>query len=286
MSDGWPDGRNWCQRWRDGASRWRPAGELIEPSRYTVLPIGEACAKRFVEDHHYSGSYPAAKLRYGLFEDGRRLVGVAVFSVPSQASVLSNPFPTLRPYDESLELGRFVLLDEVAGNGETFFLARCFRRAREARIRGVVSYSDPVPRSDARGREVFRGHRGTIYLAANCLRAGRSTPRTLKLLPDGSVLSARAISKLRRRERGEAYVARLLVRHGAPPAPAGADEAGHLAWVEEALEAVGVRSLRHPGNLRFLFPLDRQTRSETTRLLAGTRGRERDDFRPERHPTP
>lgn len=254
----WPDA---CQRWRDGETRWRGARSVIDPSRYSVRAIGERCAKGFVEDHHYSGRFPAARLRYGLFEDGRKLVGVAVFSVPAQAAVLTHPFPQLRAYTESLELGRFVLVDSVAGNGETFFLARAFRLARDAGIRGVVSFSDPVPRTDSRGRTTFVGHRGTIYLAANCIRAGRSTPRTLLLLPDGSVLSARALSKLRNAESGQDYAARLLEQFGASCRPAaGADQTTTRAWLRESLEQIGVRRLAHPGNYRFLFALDRRLR--------------------------
>lgn len=258
----WPEA---CQRWRDGETRWRSTRSVIDPSRYTVRAIGERCAKGFVEDHHYSGRFPASRLRFGLFEDGRRLVGVAVFSVPAQAAVLTHPFPQLKPYAESLELGRFVLVDSVAGNGETFFLARAFRLARDAGIRGVVSFSDPVPRTDCRGRTTFVGHRGTIYLASNCIRAGRSTPRTLLLLPDGSVLSGRTLSKLRNGETGRAYAGRQLEQFGASCPPAdGTDRAAASAWLKASLDEIGVRRLPHPGNHRFLFALDRSLRGPAT----------------------
>jgi len=45
-----------------------------------------------------------------------------------------------------VELGRSVLLDSVPGNGETWFLARCFEQMRKSDLIGVVTFSDPVPR--------------------------------------------------------------------------------------------------------------------------------------------
>ena len=73
--------------------------------------------------HHYSLSYPSARVRFGLFTRGC-LVGVAVFSHPCNDRVLTSVFP-LSPL-ESVELGRFVLLDSVPANGESWFLARTF----------------------------------------------------------------------------------------------------------------------------------------------------------------
>lgn len=103
------------QRWRNGRARYRPAGELIRTSEYEVALIGEKEAKAFVVSHHYSRSYPAARWRVGLFRRGE-LAGVAVFSQPVQDTVLTNVFPTGSALD-SVELGRFVLVDHVPGNG-------------------------------------------------------------------------------------------------------------------------------------------------------------------------
>ncbi|MEV4166005.1 hypothetical protein [Nonomuraea dietziae] len=95
-------------------------------------------------ERHYSGTYPAAKLRLGLWDldaqpptDQRgspALVGVAVLSVPTSRATLTNVFPHLEPYTESLELGRFVLADEVPGNGETWLLAELRRIAGGRRL--------------------------------------------------------------------------------------------------------------------------------------------------------
>jgi hypothetical protein len=51
--------------------------------------------------NHYSGTYPAAVHRYGLWE-GPRLAGVAVLGVPTSAATLTNLFPELAP---SLRVG-------------------------------------------------------------------------------------------------------------------------------------------------------------------------------------
>jgi len=247
-----------CQRWSGGRHSWRHLAEGgFDQSRYLVEPLSEAVAKAYVLEHHYSASYPAAKLRYGLFDHQAQLLGVAVFGIPMSAAVLSNTFPELEPMVESLELSRLVLADEVPANAESWFLARCFEDLAAKGLRGVVSFADPVPRVVG-GQLLFPGHVGTIYQASNARYCGRATPRSLVLLPDGTVLSARSAQKVRAKERGHEHVERLLVGLGATP-PA-ADERG-ADWLAEALRAVGATTLRHRGNHRYAFALgDRRAR--------------------------
>ena len=112
-----------CQRWLPGgtASWKRPCDGGFDPARYGVAAIGEEDARRFVTGHHYSRSYPAAVLRYGLFDltpASPALAGVAVMSVPASKRVLTKAFPDLEPYEQTLELGRFVLTDPVPANGD------------------------------------------------------------------------------------------------------------------------------------------------------------------------
>jgi len=246
-----------CQRWRDRCDSYRPAGELFEPRSFEVAPIAsDSAARAFVESHHYSGSYPAARRRFGLFERGE-LVGVAVFSVPMRAEAL-------RPWSMSdgLELGRFVLLDGVRANGESWFLARCLEVLKRDGFAGVVSLSDPTPRTSASGAVVFGGHVGTIYQASNAVYTGRASPQTLRLLPDGSVFSNRAASKIRKGERGWRYAVDQLVAHGAP------EPRGDLhAWLREVVPTI-TRPLRHHGNHRYLFALSRAARRSLPASLA------------------
>ena len=245
----WPDS-DLSQRWTERRHSWRRTADGgFDRRRYEALPVPEREAKPFVVAHHYEGTYPAARFAYGLHEGGR-LVGVAVLSVPAHARVLTGVFPRLRPYAESLELGRLVLLDEVPANGESWFVARVLTLARAEGVRGVVTFSDPVPRAAADGRPVLRGHVGIVYQASNAVYLGRGARRTLVVLPDGSVLNERALAKVRNDERGHAYVERRLSAFGARPRrPA---EPGR-EWLATALRSTGARLLRHGGCHRFAF---------------------------------
>jgi hypothetical protein len=260
-----------CMRWSPGAVQsWRRPGDGgFDPGRYAVAELPDADAKAFVLARHYSGTYPAARLRYGLTDRASGvLAGVAVLSVPASARVLSRVFPSLEPYAESLELGRLVLADEVPSNGESWFVARAFRLAAAGGIRGVVSFSDPVPRRRADGTLVMPGHVGTVYQALGAEYTGRGTPRTLALLPGGVVFSPRAMQKIRAGERGHEYAERRLVALGAEPMRPGHDPA---AWLAAALDDAGARPFRHQGNHRYAFRLGvgRRTRAAVTIALPG-----------------
>lgn len=229
------------------------------------MPIPEATARRYVLAHHYAGTMPATRLCYGYLdnEDGH-LAGVAVLGVPMSERVLTSAF-RLEPYVESLELSRFVCGPEVPANGESNFLGQTFALAAEAGVRGLVCFADPVERRRADGTLVKPGHVGIIYRAANGAYAGRSTQRSLTLLPDGTVFSERAASKIRRRERGWRYAVDQLVEHGATaPGPA----ADLAAWLPGALAEIGAQRVRHPGNHRYLFRLGRnRTERRSVELL-------------------
>lgn len=246
-----------CQRWRGRRASFRPVGEMFDTRAHEVVVLtSDNTARSFVEEHHYSGSYVAARRRFGLYERGA-LVGVAVFGVPSNTDAL-------KPFEgglaHNLDLGRFVLLDHVRTNGESWFLARCLELLGREGWSGVVSFADPEARTRADGAFVFPGHIGQIYQATNAIYVGRATERTLHLLPDGTVFSARNESKIRRGERGWRYAAEQLVAHGAPP------PSGDLrAWLTSSLALV-TRRLRHRGNHKYLFPLTRGARSTVASL--------------------
>ena len=236
------------QRWRAGRDYYRPAGETIQTSAYEVAPIAsDKIAKAFILEHHYSGSFPAARFRYGLYHQGE-LVGVAVFSVPCNPAALRE-----LPGGEGVELGRFVLLDSVPANGETWFLARCFELLALQGIPGVVSFSDPMPRRSA-GRVVFGGHLGTIYQAHNAVYLGRARADKLLLLPDGRTLHRRSLSKLRSGDKGWRRVAETLQAFGAE-APGEDLRAWADRWVPEITNAV-----RHPGNHKYAWTIGRRYR--------------------------
>lgn len=263
------------QRWRGGRQRWRRVGgSAFDPARYAVVALDDRPAKTWTLAHHYSSTWPAVRLRTGLFDlrttsGDPALVGVVAFGVPMSDQVLTRPFPALTPHYESIELSRLCLLDSVAANGESWFCARSFAVAAEHGIRGVVAFSDPVERwrlGPDGGRELIKpGHVGIVYQALNFAYLGRSTIRTLTVLPDATVLTARAQAKVTSGERGARGVIERLVRHGATPPQPGADD---RQWLREALRTVGARRIRHPGNHRYALRIGR-TRGERTRTTIG-----------------
>ena len=113
-----------CQRWRpDRTHTWRHTSEGgFNPDLYGVTAIHRKVAKDFVTLLHYSGTYPADRLMFGLYDLAGKLpelVGVAILSVPASEKVLTSVFPRLEPFDESLELGRPVLREQVPANAES-----------------------------------------------------------------------------------------------------------------------------------------------------------------------
>lgn len=246
-------GSDWCQRWGPGRRHsWRHRSEGgFDKSRYHVEAIDETDAYNFVTSFHYSGAYPAARQRFGLF-DGPQLVGVVVLSVPMRAEVLTNVFPDQEAVWETLELGRLVLFDAVPANAETWTLGRVFRLAAKAGIRGIVSFADPVARRTADGRLVFPGHIGRAYIAGNAVPVGRSRARWETVLPDGRVLSDRARAKVVAGDRGRDYVVEGLRRLGASAPRPG--ESGR-AWLARVLPEIGAYRVRNGGKWRYAWAI-------------------------------
>ncbi|MDR7277589.1 Mom family adenine methylcarbamoylation protein [Catenuloplanes atrovinosus] len=268
----------WCQRWTGGTHSWRHRSEGgFDADRYGVVDLPEPLAQAFVLAHHYSRSWPNAKRRYGLIDlhpdaptdaaayAGGRLVGVAVLGIPMHDKVLTNPLPGLVPYHESLELSRLVLRDEVPANAESWFCAQMFRDAAAHGVRGLVAFSDPLPRWRATptGPQLLMpGHVGVVYQALGAVYTGRGTARTLWLLPDGTSVIARSAAKITGGERGgNGLITRLVARGAAAPAPG-----EHPAdWLAGALRQLGARTAAHPGNHRYVFRLGR-TQAERSRV--------------------
>lgn len=157
------------------------------------------------------------------------------------------------PRAEAVELGRLVLLDDVGVNAESWFVARFFELLRREGYGGVVSFSDPQPRLTSAGDIVLPGHVGTVYQALNATYTGRGRARLLWLLPDGRVMSERALAKIKGQERGWRYAVAQLVDAGAAPLADGEDAA---AWLGQQLPRT-CRRLRHGGNHRYVWALDR-----------------------------
>lgn len=243
------------QRWTKKRVSYRPAGEPINTSAYDVVELAKkgGPARDFVLAHHYSGSVPAARRQFGLYRRGE-LVGAAIFSVPARVEALAGvPVPRWLLLQHCLDLGRFVLLDDVPANGETWFLGRTFELLEQQGFAGVVSFADPIRRVRADGSVVMPGHMGTIYRAHNALYTGRSKARIHQLLPDGTIFSPRALQKARAGERGRRYAVEALARFGAPePAPG----ESVVDWLAAQLPAIAT-PLRHSGCLRYVWAFHR-----------------------------
>jgi hypothetical protein len=241
------------QRWTGRCARFVPPSTVFEPRHYEVVLLTSLDeARTFVRRHHYSGSLPAVRYAFGLYQ-GEHLVGVAIFSHPVNEGTLA-VIPGERM--ERAELGRLVLLDSVPFNAESWFIARCFGRLREEGLVGVVSFSDPVPRTRVDGSIVFAGHVGQIYQATNAVYLGQSKAERRLLLPDGTTLHNRALAKIRAYDRGWRYAAALLERHGAEPLTEGDDSRAWLArWIPKI-----TRPFLHSGNHKYAFALDRRVR--------------------------
>jgi hypothetical protein len=239
------------QRWHRGRPKYRPAGEVIATREYEVTRTRSFKeARAFVEANHYSARWPQASRVFELHH-GSVLVGTAVFGVVSREFQ-----PHFGEKSEWLTLARFILTDGVPGNGETWFLARCFELLRRESFSGVVSFSDPVPRRTNSGRLVFAGHVGTIYQAASAVFTGRTQARTKWLLPDGSMYEHRAAQKVQSCDQGADYAEGMLVRCGASPLRYDEDPAIWLQFWKTRL----CSPMWHAGNLRYVFALNKRAR--------------------------
>lgn len=244
-----------CQRWTERRESRRPAGELIRPSEYEVAPIEDwAVARDFVATHHYAASASPTSHSFGLYRRGE-LVGVALFGPPASMNAHRAVWPSLA-IAEAVTLGRLVLLEDVPGNGESWFVAQCFRILAVRGVVAVESCADPQPRTRADGSRVHRGHLGIVYQSLNARHVGRTNPSTLRLLPDGTCLSNRAAGKLVRGERGANRAVVELVRWGAEPLRDGEDP---LGWLRQ-WRAQLTRPMRHQGCFRYIWSLDRRRR--------------------------
>lgn len=253
---------DFTQRWSAGRASYRPAGEVINPSAYEVAALEEAEARAFCEEHHYEHSYVGGRrCAFGLFH-GAELVGVAAFAQGWGGDAGLGALGL--PAEAARELKRLVLLDRVPSNGESWFVAECFRQLRRGGLEGLVSFSDPEPRRDAGGRQVFVGHLGIVYRALNAVYVGRGKARTRYLFGDGTVFSEESQDKIRNLDKGWRAAAAELETRGAAPLGAAGDS---RAWLRLWRERLTTR-FRHRGNLKYLWGLTPAVKRRLPRSLA------------------
>lgn len=264
-----------CQRFTFGRESRRAAGEQIKTSDFEVHPIGAKVAKAFVREHHYATTCSSTAHCFGLFMHGE-LVGVACFGPAASMNAHRAVFPTIS-IKQGISLGRLVLVDEVPGNGESWFVARCMEllaspklykpTLRDGSLRlpiiGVESCADPQPRSTSRGL-VFRGHLGIVYQSTNGHYVGKTNPSTLRLFPDGAVFSNRASGKVVQGDQGTVYAEAQLVSWGAVPLASGEDA---KRWIKLWRDRL-TQKMRHYGNHRYIWSLDKRRSQEILRAPA------------------
>ena len=237
------------QRWRNRRDSYRPASEVINTRAYEIAQTdSDRLVRDFIAQHHYLQTTPPARFRFCLYHR-EELIGVAVFGHPINDRSLTSTFGCTAL--EGVELSRLVLLDEVPSNGESFFAGYCLRKLKRMGLAGVVTFSDPMPRITAAGDLVKVGHVGTVYQALNSRYLGRSSPRSLRLLPDGSVLNDRTIQKLRVGEPGTRAIREALARLELR-LPTGAVGPELTKLLDQH-----TRTVRHPGNLKYAWAFSR-----------------------------
>lgn len=143
---------------RDGASPISPLQTSQLWFRVIPWPVGRG----FVRQHHYLHQCSGiGRIAFGAFASDAPvalLVGVALFALPPNLN---------EDQHHTLELQRFVLLDEAPKNAESRFLGWCRRelRHRYPEVERLIAYADPNA-----------GHRGTIYAASGFRYVGLSAP--------------------------------------------------------------------------------------------------------------
>jgi hypothetical protein len=224
---------------------------VIRTSEYDISEVkSDRMVREFLSAHHYLKTTPPARFKFCIHK-GEQLVGVAVFAHPTNDSTITKLFGC--PAIDGVELSRLVLLDEVPGNGESFFVGECLRRLKRIGLAGVVSFSDPLPRWTRDRHLIKPGHVGTVYQSLNSVFLGRSTPRTLRLLPNGTILSDRTIQKLRAGEPGTRAI-RSIFAELSTVLPRDPD----LALLRKALDR-HTTPVRHPGNYKYCWGFTRTT---------------------------
>jgi hypothetical protein len=248
-----------CQRWRDRKAVWyrdHQEAPRLDTRRYHVEPISQTAASEWLARHHYLRTLAGRQWLFGLMDDravhaAAALAGVAVFG-PGMPNVLPALFPALQPNQDSTELLRFGLLDDVAANGESFFLATVFRLLAHEGVAGVVSFSDPVVRRTSSGQLIAPGHVGTCYAAAGAIYTGRTAPVAYRLFPeDGSLLHPRMLAKYRAGHPNAGAVERTLLRHGARSR---ADSESRSDYLDRVLPQLTV-TFHHGGLHRYAFAI-------------------------------
>ena len=133
----------------------------LDKSRVDVRPINSSVARDIVLKHHYSHTWPVAKLSMGLYVDSK-LNAVIVYGLSASARM-----PGSLPSEKYWELQRLFSFDWAGKNTESFLISKSIKyiKNNHPEIECLVSFADPD-----------QGHVGIVYQATNWLYCGISDP--------------------------------------------------------------------------------------------------------------
>ena len=158
--------------------------------------------REFIEKYHYShsikGITPFMSFEVVLKDTPGVQVGAAIFGVPGQIQTERKYGAYLgckeiyRPGVVSVELRRFVLLDEAPKNAESFLLGRLLQKLATLGVERIISYADPNQKRESHPEGK---HTGLIYHAAGfrlIKEAGRTKAIIMQrdFIQDGKTLKA------------------------------------------------------------------------------------------------
>jgi hypothetical protein len=128
--------------------------------------------REFVEKHHYShsvqGITPFLSFEIVRKEDHQQQIGAAIFGAPGQTQTeqkygeYAGSKQEWRPKYVAVELRRFVLIDELPKNSESWLLSRLLQKLTHLGVDRIISYADP---NQQREEHPDGKHTGLIYRA-------------------------------------------------------------------------------------------------------------------------
>jgi len=255
------------KRWNHKREQWVPRDAVIDPNSLSVDIIRDGVAKPFIQEHHYSGTFPASVCNVGLYLNNgvhpSCLIGVIVFAVPSNSA-------TMRKYtgfdiDAACTIARVVLLPDALYNAESWTLTRATALLQQEKphYRALLSFADPLERHNAAGELTKQMHYGQIYQASNARFCGRTRPRILHLTPHGLTVDDRTISKIRGADPRDHSAIENLLAAGAPCIK---PKQTPRHWFSELVTSQWLRRVKHPGNFAYAFALDRYAKQQIDQL--------------------
>lgn len=141
--------------------------------RYFIEEISTSLTDDFLKRHHYlsqQGNGFLSKVRYGLFREDKKFVGVITFSGISVIETLIGAFDGFdkqSQQDGFWELSRLSMDDDTKERNLTsWFVSHSIQRLRKTyQVRAIISYADS------------RYHHGYIYQATNFKYYGMTAPK-------------------------------------------------------------------------------------------------------------